>query len=322
MNSTNYDVGLNSTHGDTSDCCLNSTLDTISEGGGEWGAIKQPAKVTKIILSVAAMLFNAGTCLALCQVRMRLKSHCLLLLSLAGADFLIGLSVCSITLNEVFTSKHQFCTFLILKACNNTALLACVLTLTLLAMDHYLAVARPLHKSLLFTNRKCRLMIVITWFLSAIGGFSAFLVGLIKGLVIPNCSYMYESNYHEEYVVFASTILTILAMSYLYCSVYAHVKARPVPVTSQQRRVLQQNRRTLRTLLLIVSTFLVCWLPVCLYQLTLIALVKTQVEILMAYQEELLLVDSWLYTLLPLNSILDALIYAARIPTVQHGYRR
>jgi hypothetical protein len=89
------------------------------------------------------------------------------------------------------------------------------------------------------------------------------------------------------------------------------------------RRLVRRNIRGLYTTLIIVCTFMTCWIPYCLLTLTTLIVLRVDSDTLFAfdifrvYKE----VDVYLYDLLLVNSIADPFIYAARMREVQSGYR-
>ena len=117
----------------------------------------------------------------------------------------------------------------------------------------------------------------------------------------------------------------LIVMSVLYCSIYRRVRNRQTPGERNTHRADDtRNQRALVTTLLIMGSFIVCWIPGCLFQIVMIIRVRNVGEQILTDPQfiHLLRLDKYLLLLLLLNSICDPIIYTVRTSEVQLGYRR
>jgi len=91
------------------------------------------------------------------------------------------------------------------------------------------------------------------------------------------------------------------------------------------RRIIRRSVRGLYTTLIIVGTFIVCWMPYCLFVCIITALLYIDSDAMVNTVSLYRLfnyLDFYLYDLILLNCVIDPFIYAVRMREVQTGYRR
>ncbi len=305
--------------------------------------LSQAPILLAIILGVISVLSNTFSVLALSQVRMRFTAHLRLIISLAISDIIVGVSVMLHFIDTIVNPQYDWeywgtasqrlryrCTYMVIKALNNTSLVISLLNLFAMAIDRYIAIMKPLHYQVLMGKRRTSLLILALWVVAILCGFSDFFSVLHDFKYHLHkynfCEMVWLSRYQEEYLVFAVAILGLFFMLFVYIKIYCKVKyTREGNISSEQSHVRHEakwNRGALVTTLLILGTFVLCWLPNCLYQVSLIVLTQTDQSFLQANLGVLLEVDRYLYDLLLVNSICDPIIYTARMREVQLGYRR
>jgi MFS family permease len=200
----------------------------------------------------------------------------------------------------------------------------------MMAFDHFVAIIRPLHYPLHMRKKRSIIIILALWGFSFVLGFSDFLTGFNKYYFeesLNYCESVYLSLYNDEYAVFVIAGLTLIIMFYIYTRIYLKIRAlqRPgVKVSDQQSNPsdLRRNKRALITTLLILGTFMLFWMPMCIYQITLIIYVNFGSRAIEKHLYILITFDRYLYNLLQLNAISDPIIYAVRMYEVQLGYKR
>lgn len=306
-----------------------------------WLIFSRPASIIAVVLVSLAVLCNALSLLAISQVRMRLTGHLRLIISLATSDTVIGISCISFLINKVIFNYYQlgvgprhcrryfWCVFVFVKALNSTALNMTLLNLMAMAADHYLAILRPLHHQSMMNKRRSKILLSCLWTVAAIAGFSDYLY------VLPNfrrvaarysfCEVVYISPFHEEYVTFGIAFIAFVEMLFCYTRICVRIKQRERCMLVRQNGLhvqLKYNTRGLVTSLLIVGTFVLCWLPMCLFEVALIIKAKTNPASLIRNLGKLNRADQYLYDLHLINSICDPIIYAVRMSEVKLGYRR
>ena len=175
------------------------------------------------------------------------------------------------------------------------------------------------------------LLISLLWLLGVTCGFSDFIVSLPLHLRDSSsrlfyCEAVYVSLYSEEFTVFLVAAVCFVMMICLYVRIYLHIRRHSAPGECThdviQRLNERRSRRALVTTLLILGSFVVCWLPTCAFQVTMLLLVAGGLRLTPHLRLVLLSADKLLYNLLLLNSICDVVIYTLRCKEVRLGYRR
>ena len=308
----------------------------------------QPQKLIALILGFFAVSLNILSLLAMSQIKNRITSHHRLIISLAISDMLIGVTVVLHFIVIAFNINYfpgygppearlqSRCLFMATKALNSTGLNISLLNLMGMAIDHYMAIIRPLHYPSQMNRRKASIMITFLWVTAIILGFSDFLTGVkIYGSKEPRynyCEATFISLYQDEYVVFAITFIASGVMTYIYTRIYIKIKRHRIPgerhvskeslKRSSLRKDINKSKRALITTLLILGSFMICWLPNCLYQIALVIQVQVDKKKLLQWQKTLKTIDEYFVDLLVVNSITDPIIYAVRMYDVQLGYKR
>ncbi len=299
--------------------------------------LSQPHHIVALILGFLAIALNILSILAIVKTRRGLTAHYRFIISLALSDILIGMSVTLHIINRIVNPAFQVgygpwgkrivarCFYMFFKAMNTTSLNITLLNLMGMAIDHFLAILRPLHYPTLMDKSRATVLIVSFWILAIICGFSDFLSGYPKYYKYTKrynyCEFIYLTKYQDEYPMFAIAILCLFVMTFTYVCMFLAIRGRHQNV-GPVRQEVQRNKKALLTTLLILGTFILCWLPMCLFQIILIIKVKLDVNSVQHLLKVFLQADRYLYDLLLLNAIFDPIIYAVRMREVQYGYRR
>lgn len=299
--------------------------------------LSQPNTVIALMLGFIAISLNILCILAITKIHSSLTSHYRLIVSLAISDILIGLSVVLHIINNVFNPRppspgvgpwpmrsKSFCLYIIIKALNTTALNITLLNLMGMAIDLFLAIVRPLHYPSLMNKTRATVTIAFFWVVAILCGFSDFFSTYPKfrnyTWKYHFCEFVYLTKHQEEYTTFAIALACFFIMSFVYLRILLAVKRRHqnIPIRTE----LQRNKKALYTTLLILFTFIICWLPMCLFQIILIIHVKVNPMGVHRILSALVAVDPYLYNLMLLNCVFDPIIYAIRMADVRQGYRK
>lgn len=312
--------------------------------------LSQPHNIISLVLGIVGIIFNVFSILALFQIRNRLNTHYRLIISLAVSDTLIGISILMHLINKIVHTSYKFgsgpwderlksrCFFLFIKALNTTSLNISLLNLMGMSIDHYMAITKPLKYHKLMDKKRARIMIITLWIIATICGFSGFFSGISIHKIYRErynfnyCESVHKSlYYHEEYSMLVIAFLCTIVMFFIYVRIYVKVKRHRAPgeigqVNINRKREEKRNKKALITTLLVLGSFVLCWLPTCLFQLVLMVGVRTRLVDLKSLDPNLfqLLIhaDKYLLNLLLLNSICDPIIYTVRCQEVRLGYRR
>ena len=297
--------------------------------------LSDPREAIAAATSSSAVLLNILTLLAIRKIP-RLKAHMYLILSVAVSDLLISLSCVLIIVNRIAHPLCPYgegpmtiriscqCTYIVGKALNNTGLNSTLLITILMAVDIYIATFRPMHHSFIVTKKRISIFLAVFWALAFLGGFSGFVTMLSTHLAnnIAHCESVYESSYQEEYITFAFALLSFGIMMYAYSKIYWCILTRTFGSECRRIQQARTNRKAVWTTSLIIGTFVVCWLPLCCFEITMIILAKYNRPFVERHFSSIDVAGNYLFNLHLLNTVCDPIIYAIRMPEVQRGLKR
>lgn len=297
----------------------------------------QPENIITLILCFLALAVNILSIAATAHIPHGLTHHSKLIISLAVSDILVTLSVFMHILIKVLVAPvipptmdkmeerlTSACMFQFVNSINITAHLISLLNLYAMALDHYISVMQPLHYYHIMNNFRGNLMITILWVIAVIGGFSNFFAGFgktQKDSFVNFCEYTLYTEYQAEYIVIIMALICLVSILVIYIRIYREVKQINAKCVTLLKDGLH-NKKAFRTTLLIIGTFVVCWLPSMTFQLAMIIQVHVNTESVRKLFSTLIRANKYLYALLLVNSLCDPIIYAVRLKEVQHGYFR
>ena len=288
--------------------------------------LSQPHTIIVFILCFLTIGANSASLIAMTKIRGELTTHFRLIISLAASDILVSSSVLLHFLNHAFNPTlpvmwpdmddrvRSQCMFVFDLGLNTTAHIITLLNLMGMAIDHYLAILKPLRYNTLMSTRRGVLMIILLWMIAFICGMSDFLVGLVgytdrHKKVLNYCEYIELERYQPEYTTFFIALICLLVMMTSYLTIYYEVHKRRLNCNPGSLEVCPRNRKALITTLLILGTFCICWIPTCIFQVALVIQAHINTNVLKELQEEFLNATEYLYDLLLLNSLLDPQSY-------------
>ncbi len=299
--------------------------------------LNQPHYIIALIFGCLGIILNVISILAITRMHRNLTAHFRFIMSLAMSDILVGMTAMLHVINHIANPTFGIgygpwaqrvtarCAFMFIKALNTTSLNITLLNLMGMAIDHFLAILRPLHYPTLMDRSRATGLLASFWVLAIVCGFSDFLSAYPKYIryteIYNYCEFIFLTKYQEEYPLFAIAIICFCVMTFTYVSMFRAIRRRHLNM-GPVRHDVQRNKKALFTTLLILGTFIVCWLPTCLFQIIMIIAVKIDKSSVAHLVKKFTMADRYLYDLLILNTILDPIIYAVRMREVQLGYRR
>ena len=252
--------------------------------------LSEPVTVLSISLGVLAISANAMSLLALANLNTAVP-HARLIMSLAVSDMFVAISLMLHIVNRIVNPivymgsgpadvrLRSHCLHMVIKALNTTALNVTLLNLFGMAVDHHIAIMKPLHYHSLMNRRRSNIMISLFWVIATLCGFSDVIVTVVNPIYVRMqhrynfCEFVKVSRYQEEYTVFAISFVCFVAMAFAYigiCVVVCRLHDRQSSLGGD----ISQNRKALCTTFLILGIFIICWVPMCAFQIIMIVQVR------------------------------------------------
>ncbi|XP_034040923.1 trace amine-associated receptor 13c-like [Thalassophryne amazonica] len=225
-------------------------------------------------VSVLTVTLNLLVIISVSHFRQLHVPSNLLLLSLAVADFLVGLVVMPFE-----TLRHSECWFLGPLMCSFslfvtiTATSASIGDMVLIAVDRYVAVCHPLHYSTRVTVRRVQICIFLCWICSVLYNTLFLGAGLVQTSSHDSCQGQCEINTFIVGIVdiVISLFLPIAVIVVLYVRVFVVAVSQARAIRSHVQALTQKpsvNVRTMkselkaaRALGVVVIVFIMCLFP-------------------------------------------------------------
>lgn len=176
---------------------------SMTEGASIGEILGDPLNIVLLTISLLALAANLLTIVATLHIPRGQTAHSKLILSLSVADICIIVSV-FLHLTERIAEKHHemSCILVANKGFLDFALLATLVNLLAMGIDHYIAIKKPLHYHFIMSSTRTNVMIIIIWAISLLGGLLEIIIGAIldigddltKNNVIPANSSRNSTN--------------------------------------------------------------------------------------------------------------------------------
>ncbi|XP_068127358.1 sphingosine 1-phosphate receptor 4 [Hyperolius riggenbachi] len=261
-----------------------------------------------IILSLFIIVQNLIVLVALVRfLRLRRWVHCCLA-NIAFSDLLAGISY---LLNICLSGSTTFLLtpelWFLREGLLFTTLAASTFSLLVTAVERYSTMVVPMSESRTAKLIRVQGLIILCWVMAAAVG-SLPLVGWNCLCQIEQCSSLLPL-YSRTYIVFSLGLLgiTLLGIIGFYCTIYYFVcsSAKRELVTNQSRR----SFHLLKTVLIILGCFVLCWSPLFIYLLVDAACSPPSCKSPLGLE--------WVLALAVLNSACNPLIYSLRSSEVR-----
>ncbi|CAL8280171.1 unnamed protein product [Merluccius merluccius] len=230
----------------------------------EWNPVSKLVMGLGISVCVFIMLANLLVMVAIYVNRRFHFPIYYLMANLAAADFFAGLAYFYLMFNTgPNTRRLSVSTWLLRQGLIDTSLTASVANLLAIAIERHITVFRmQLHTRM--SNRRVVVVIVIIWTLSIVmGAIPSAGWNCICGL--DSCSNM-APLYSNSYLVFWAVfnLLTFVVMVTLYAHIFVYVRRRTMRMSrhsSGPRRNRDTMMSLLKTVVIVLGAFIVCWTP-------------------------------------------------------------
>ncbi|KAM9840803.1 trace amine-associated receptor 1-like [Aulostomus maculatus] len=187
-----------------------------------------------------------------------------LIVSLAGADLLVGMIVfpfsMAFSLSSCMYHEDLFCK---IRGSLDISLSTCsILNLCCISIDRYYAVCQPLTYSSKINHCVVVIMIMASWGVSALIGIGVIIAGLNQGKCEEMCFIeVLMANTLGLILSFYLPVIIVLCV-YLKIFLVAQKQARIIyNATKTGSTVSRTERKATKTLATVLGVFLICWTP-------------------------------------------------------------
>lgn len=287
-----------------------------------------------LVMCLISILENCWILLAACFVKRSMSPTLCFNVSLAGADAYASLVISvGLVLNNVIpmltginVDEQLECLVLTTEGFRVGGMISSVLHLLGLAINHYIGIANPLHYQSIVTRRVTLWTIALTWILPL--AFNMIYFSLVKdeGYQRPTCdSFIFLLSRTYRIIIASMFFLPLVAMVIIYVHILVIIRHHRKGVlestqTEQTRQQMKSNIKAVVTTLLILGTYVIGWMP------AVIVFITICLDCMINFTEVnplvLTVTNVTSNCLIIIKSLVDPIVYAARIHEVQDALRR
>ncbi|XP_052667237.1 octopamine receptor-like [Harpia harpyja] len=260
---------------------FSSADSSFVKGGGSWAGISLHEVVIGLILTLIDLITLLGnTVVFICPVvekRLRTVTY-MFIMSLAMADFLVACLVMPFSIIYEVTGMWLFGK-LFCKVWISFDVMFCtasIVTLCFISLDRYCSVVTPNHYSRRMSRGRCIVMTCMVWVYSSLISFLPVMQGWNE---IPGVDFdagrecIFVTNWIFAIVASAlAFFVPFMVMCSMYFFIYRASRLKATRIMSQTLEIhyhpnskrqnhLQLENKATRTISIIISVFVLCWLP-------------------------------------------------------------
>ena len=267
--------------------------------------------VLSIVLSILGIIANILSIYFVKRIYKTLSSHLKLIISLCVSDCLIPLP-CLLKHIYIMTRPLNVCFNVAVKLITDMALLASLLNLLAIAVDHYLAILKPLMHKRSITNSRAICAVLVIWAVSVLAISVEVIMGMIhKKEMEPLCNAIAYDKINSELGIVCFIFVVLVVILVIYCRIYICViRNRATHSRTRHRKKDSSNKKTLVTTSLFVLTFVLFWTPVGIFNMY---MYNVDENYIIEHMEDIIHIGEILYVILLLNAIADPIIYTFRL---------
>ncbi|KAG5841504.1 lysophosphatidic acid receptor 1-A [Anguilla rostrata] len=250
-------------------CYYNETIAFFYNRSGkylatEWNTVSKLVMGLGITVCIIIMLANLLVMVAIYTNRRFHFPIYYLMANLAAADFFAGLAYFYLMFNTgPNTRRLTVSTWLLRQGLLDTSLTASVANLLAIAIERHITVFRmQLHTRM--SNRRVVVVIVVIWTMSIVMGAipSAGWNCICDLSICSNMAPLYSNSYLVFWAVF--NLVTFVVMVVLYAHIFVYVRQRTMRMSRQisgPRRKRDTMMSLLKTVVIVLGAFIICWTP-------------------------------------------------------------
>ncbi|XP_054906333.1 adenosine receptor A1-like [Poeciliopsis prolifica] len=275
--------------------------------------------LVEVLIAACCCLGNAMVVLALWKTKSIQQPTYCLIVSLAVADFLVGVVAIPLAVLVDGRMETSFHTCLFISCVVILLTLVSVLCLTAIAVDRYLRLSRPFWYKRTITWRYSYSVATACWLFAVPLSFAPMLGwngGLEKFNSSEKCMFInvITLNYLVYFNFFLCTLTPLLVMTVLYAYVFCYIREnlREKPgngAQNQSKNYLKKEKQLASSLALVLALFALSWLPLHIMNCILLF---TNHAIKIAFHIGISLSHA--------NSAVNPVVYAFKIKKIKRAY--
>jgi hypothetical protein len=206
------------------------------------------------------------------------------------------------------TQRSSFCLNGAVRLVTDLALLATLLNLLAIAVNHYLSILKPLMCKMALTKIWDMFAVLVIWFASLL----AIAVEIIMGIVHQRekeslCVVIAYDTTNAEYGIVTSIFVVLLVIFLIYGRIYIWiVRNRSIYSKTSHWQKDTSNNKALVSTSLFVLTFVLFWMPIGIFN---IYIYNKDVTYILNNFDKIEQAGDILYVIMLLNAIADPIIY-------------
>ncbi|XP_077978104.1 neuropeptide Y receptor type 2-like [Glandiceps talaboti] len=258
---------------------MNNTTDSPIEGINSWSAGKSFdnqlwLKLVYGAISVIGICGNSMVCFVVWKVKKMHTSTNYFIVSLAVADFITSVFLIPLHLGiniriPAGVPGDMLCRLVMSKYPLWVSFTASVLNLTCVTLERYLAIVYPLKYHAFFTKNKAKLMIGAVWTAATLSmSFMLYVFYSRRGTCVLTWPSMAVRIVVGIIIFFVVYLGPLTVMAYSYRQMLSALKTETAPNNASagisshsSMEIVIARRRLIKLLLIIVTTFAICWTP-------------------------------------------------------------
>ena len=278
------------------------------------------------VVGSSGLIMNFLNIIAILHAPGKMTPHTLLVLNLAISDICLLLPEVFIRIFETLPYDINIPLYytLLHKYIEPAFILASLLNLLSLGIDHYIAIVKPLYYNRIVSKRHTSACIVLIWILSVVASAIETIPEIIKYYRGYEIQYTITSiwihmfRFYQPKLPYILVIFELIVLIILYIRIYVAYKDH---VTRRQlfRPDEQHSHKAFITTLFIIMTFMIGWVPYSIIQILLLSTRHHPYTTLPIEYEYFIVILC--KSLIFLNASCDALIYSLRLDVVKQGYK-
>ena len=245
-------------------------------------------EIILIFIAILTTLGNSVVLIATCREKDLHQPNKYFIAFLAVADLFVGMFLAPLKVYQLSLGSEarrnvsiHLCRFMVW--IDTFALATSILTLAFISFDRYLKIRKPLqYKARMTTSRSLKIIVIIWLISTAFASFAASPYSGSYGIVLMNSNLKYcpgDKSKEKGFYTFLSVafIFFTVIILVMYTLIFVVAHERQIMLRNgqlgqtwngkNQRSVFRQDLKVIRTLVVVLGVFILCWFPFVIFNL-------------------------------------------------------